>query len=75
MEFPNNLWHAAQFYLTGRVVHDHLIERGISYELTIDVRNIFSCYNTPEFRSILENYYQSSVDMDGTIKRLLLSNK
>lgn len=75
IQFPNNLWHACQFYLAGRVVQDHLRQSGIDHKLSMNVKNIFSNYNTQEFRSILEKYYQGKVDIDTTIKSLLRNLK
>lgn len=71
MEFPRNLWHASQFYLCGRLVQDKLQDRNIRHELTMDVKNIFSNYNTSKFRSVLEGYYSDDTNLENTIKALL----
>lgn len=75
MDFPRDLWHASQFYLTGRVVQDALSEVGIDHELVMDMKNIFSDYNTADFRATLERYYQGKADMETTIETLLLNPK
>ncbi|MEP2669408.1 MAG: hypothetical protein ABJH04_10460 [Cyclobacteriaceae bacterium] len=71
IEFPRNLWHVSQFYLSGRVVQDHLSEKGGKHMLLMDRKNIFSDFNTPELRSSLERYYQGEADMETTVRSLL----
>ncbi|MFZ1808403.1 MAG: hypothetical protein WAU36_14325 [Cyclobacteriaceae bacterium] len=71
IEFPRNLWHVSQFYLSGRVVQDHLSVKGAKHELLMDVKSIFSDSSTPELRLALEQYYHGEVDMETTITSLL----
>lgn len=72
MEYPGHLWHASMFYLCGRVVQDELEKLGIdNHQLTMDERNIYTRYNSEEFRRILELYYQGKSDFETTIIRLL----
>ncbi len=71
LEFPRGLWHAAMFYLSGRVVQDALRKEGIDHKMDMDVRGIFPGYNTPGFREILERYYQGEQDLDQTARALL----
>ncbi len=72
MRFPRGLWHAAMFYLSGRVVQDHLKPQGVEHVMLMDEKNIFSRYNTLSFQEILEKYYQKTVTMDTTVQALLL---
>ncbi|MEQ8364463.1 MAG: hypothetical protein RH948_16425 [Cyclobacteriaceae bacterium] len=71
INFPRNLWHVSQFYLSGRVVQDHLKSQGQEHELLMDVKNIFSSANTPELRSALESYYLGNKDIEATVRSLL----
>lgn len=71
MEFPKHLWHASLFYLCGRAVQDALAEIGIDHSMIMYERNVFSKYHTPEFKRLLEEYYQGKIDMENTIKDLL----
>ena len=73
--FPKNLWHAALFYLCGRVVQDELEKKAIDHEMIMDVKNIFTGYNTPEFRNTLEQYYGGVHDFDTCISTLVNSFK
>ncbi len=70
-EFPRDLWHASQFYLCGRAVQDALKARGIDHELFMDVKNVFSSFNTQEFRAVLEEYYQGRKEREETVVALL----
>ncbi len=71
IKFPRGLWHASQFYLCGRLVQDELEKKNINHELIMDVKNIFSDYNTVIFRSALESYYRNDTDLMNTVKALL----
>ncbi|MCB0493478.1 MAG: hypothetical protein KDC93_13810 [Cyclobacteriaceae bacterium] len=75
IDFPRNLWHVSQFYLSGRVVQDHLKEKGKEHQLLMDVKNIFSNANTPDFRSALEEYYLGNADVEITVRSLLEAYK
>lgn len=72
VKFPRNLWHAAQFYLCGRLIQDKLKEFNIEYVLMMDIKHIFAQSNTPPFRSALEKYYQGDADLENTVRALLL---
>ncbi|WP_271765292.1 hypothetical protein [Aquimarina algiphila] len=72
IKYPGHLWHASMFYLCGRVVQDELKKLGsTAHQLIIDDRNVYSNYNTPEFRKALESYYQNEHDFETTIIKLL----
>jgi len=71
MEFPRNLWHASMFYLCGRATQDALSKLGVDHEMVMDEKNIFSSYNTLEFRRINEDYYNGKINSDTMITRLL----
>lgn len=71
MKEPSNLWHASLFYLCGRTVQDELMDKEIAHELVMDVKGIFSYYNTKNFRDILEKYYQGKSSMEEAIEQLL----
>lgn len=73
IEFPKHLWHASQFYLCGRLVQDGLAEKGEDYALIMDRKHVFPEYNTSALREILEAYYQGDVDMEKTIRALLMN--
>ena len=75
MEFPRNLWHASMFFLCGRATQDALSEQNIDHNLLIDEKNIFSIYNTPEFRNISEKYYNTTIDADSMVLNLLTEIK
>ena len=70
MDFPRGLWHAAQFYLCGRVVQDLLKPMGVSHQLTLYARDIFPEFDSEKCRNALESYYQGA-DMETAIKALL----
>ena len=72
MKLPRNLWHASQFYLCGRLIQDELKKREIDYKLIMDEKNIFSEYNTKEFRAILEKFYLGETTMKTAVKSLLV---
>ncbi len=75
IEFPRNLWHASMFYLCGRATMDELSKLGIDHEMVMDVNNIFSKYNTPQFREINEQFYTNSIDADSLVIALLTEIK
>ncbi len=69
--FPRNLWHAAQFYLCGRVVQDEFRQRNREHTLMMETKSIFSNYNIPEFRKCLDRYYEGSLTLEETATALL----
>ncbi len=71
MDFPSNLWHAVLFYLCGKATQDELKKSGIDHKMIMDVKKIFSRYNTSAFRNTLTNYYNREIDLDRTIFELL----
>lgn len=71
MDFPGGLWHAWLFYLCGKATKAQLATFNEKHRLTMDTKNIFSNYNTPEFRVILDDYYDGEVEMKETVKALL----
>ncbi len=73
MEFPRNLWHASMFYLCGRATQDALETNSVQHKMLMDVYHIFSDYDTPVFRSILEEYYQNKTDLRSTVAALLVN--
>lgn len=75
LEFPRNLWHASLFYLCGRATQDQLKTKGVDHQLVMDELNVFTSYNTPEFRAALEKYYQGEQGMEATIRSLLTAIK
>ncbi len=75
IDFPRSLWHASQFYLTGRLVQDQLKARGLNHDLIMFERDVFSQSNTSDFRSILEAYYLGKSELEPTIDNLLESLK
>jgi len=75
MEFPRNLWHASMFYLCDRATQDALSEQNINHIMLIDEKNIFSDYNTSEFRNISEAYYNNTLNADSMVVKLLTEIK
>lgn len=75
LEFPRNLWHASMFYLCGRATQDALSEQNINHNMLIDEKNIFSDYNTSEFRNISEAYYNNTLNADSMVVKLLTEIK
>ena len=75
MEFPRGLWHAVQFYLCGRLVQNELSGLGVEHKLTMDERAVFTEYNTPQFRTVLERYYKGETDIETTVTNLLMALK
>lgn len=75
IKFDNRLWHACQFYLVGRLVKERLAKDGIEYSMLMKSKNIFSSYNTPEFRSILDSYFEGVSTLDTTVTSLLERNR
>ena len=75
IEFPRNLWHASQFYLCGRLVQNELQKRNVNHELAMNVKNIFSGYNTSKFRATLESYLRDDTDLENTLRALLTDLK
>lgn len=75
IEFPKELWHASQFYLCGVLIKDLLNPLGINHTLTMDAKKIYSKYNTPIFRKILDEYYSHKTDLDSTVNGLLINMK
>ncbi len=75
MYFPRHLWHASLFYLCGRVTQDELKTLSINHDLDMDVRKIYTSFNTVEFRKILEEYYQGNDDWGKTVLALLTNIK
>lgn len=71
-DYPRNLWHAALFYICGRVVQDEFKKLGIQgYVMLMDERNIFKKYNTPKFKEALESYYQNESTFETAITNML----
>lgn len=71
MDFPRGLWHAWLFYLCGKATQEQLAAFDEEHPLTMDTKNIFSTYNTPAFRAILDDYYVGKIGMDQAIAALL----
>ncbi|MDW3193723.1 MAG: hypothetical protein R8G66_15235 [Cytophagales bacterium] len=71
MDFPRGLWHAWLFYLCGKATQEELAAFDESHQLTIDTKNVFSNYNTPALRTILDRYYEGKLDMKEAVKTLL----
>lgn len=68
--FPNGLWHAAQFYLCGRVIQDLLEPMGIDYEMQLYSRNIYPEYDLPGVADALEEYYRGA-EMEDVIEAMI----
>lgn len=70
-DFPRGLWHAAMFYLSGRLTQEALKSTGVDHELIMIAKDVFARYNTQEFQADLEAYISGQVDMDATVDALL----
>jgi len=71
IEFPRNLWHASMFYLCGRATQDALIKRNVQHPMNMEVKHIFSGYNSMVFKAINESYYRGEINADTMVERLL----
>jgi hypothetical protein len=73
--FPRHLWHACLFYLCGKATQDALKTLSINHKLDMDVRKIYTDFNTTEFREILDDYYLGKKDLKYTISALMSNLK
>jgi hypothetical protein len=56
-----NIWHAAMFYMTGRIVGDALAQRGISYEPYLWRTGMLE-RTWPQFRAALDAHWRPYVE-------------
>ncbi len=64
------LWHAALFYLTGKVVQDAYGAKGINHELYMVKNNVFN-QGFSRFPSALDPYLNGTTDLGGAIEELV----
>lgn len=72
VKFPRNLWHAWLFYTCGKVVQEEYAKLGIEHPLVMDEKNIFSSYNTEEFRVTLDQYMLKEMSFEATLDSLII---
>ncbi len=72
---PRDLWHAIQFYVSGRLVQKALKEIGVEHELVMKTKAIFSRFNNEPFRAALDLYMTDSISQDEALRKLLMNLK
>jgi hypothetical protein len=69
-----DLWHVALFYMTGEVVRQALLDRGITYEPYLYKTGLFD-RAWPQFRTPIETYWKAYVNgemsRDESIRRIV----
>lgn len=75
MEVSRGLWHAAMFYMSGMEVKKQLKTIGKDHELNMIQRNIYQEFNNEEFRTALDLYMASEIDLNTCAEKLILSVK